>query len=304
VVGRALFAGLGGEIVVAVTRADALPSALAAARAEVLAIDAACSRFREDSELTRLNAAAGRPIPASPLLREALRVAVRAAHVTDGIVVPTVGRAVVEAGYDRDFKLLPRHQPAAPRRRPATGGWEEVAIDEVAGTVTVPPQVALDLGATAKALAADRAAAAGAERTGCGVLVAAAGDVATAGTPPPDGWVVAVAEHHADAPLAFVRVDSGGVATSGTTARTWWRGRRAMHHLIDPRTGRPARAWWRTVTVAAASCVDANIASTAAVVLGRRAPAWLAERGLAARLVDQHHRACLVGGWPQECAAA
>jgi thiamine biosynthesis lipoprotein len=73
-----------------------------------------------------------------------------------------------------------------------------------------------------------------------------------------------------------------------------------MHHIIDPGTGAPVESMWRTVSVAAATCVDANIASTAALVRGSSCVARLAESGLPARLVAQDGRVLRVAGWPAE----
>jgi thiamine biosynthesis lipoprotein len=95
-----------------------------------------------------------------------------------------------------------------------------------------------------------------------------------------------------------ITIASGGVATSSITVRSWRRGHEVMHHVIDPATGRPARGCWRTVSVAARSCVDANIASTAAIVFGERASSWLSSSGLPARLVTHDGRAIRVGAWP------
>jgi thiamine biosynthesis lipoprotein len=100
-----------------------------------------------------------------------------------------------------------------------------------------------------------------------------------------------------------VTIADGGLATSGITARRWSRGDRHLHHLIDPNTGAPAAGPWRTVTVAAGSCVDANIASTAAIVLGHDAPGWLLARGLPARLVDRAGGVHRCGAWPEEVPA-
>ena len=171
--------------------------------------------------------------------------------------------------------------------------------------VRVPSGVELDLGATAKALAADRSARAAHEAAGCGVLVSLGGDVAIAGDAPPGGWSVRIADDHAaalDAPGPAVALAGGGLASSGTTVRRWRSGDAELHHIVDPRTGRPAETPWRTVSVAAASCVDANVAGTAAVVLGDAAPAWLAERRLPARLVARGGGALCVAGWPEDAA--
>jgi thiamine biosynthesis lipoprotein len=164
----------------------------------------------------------------------------------------------------------------------------------------------LDVGATAKALATDRAAGRIAAALDCGVLVGLGGDIAVAGPVPPGGWRVLVADDHTQSDPASgqgVTINSGGLATSGTARRRWQRGGRVVHHIVDPRTGVPATGW-RTVTVAAGTCVDANTASTAAVVLGAAAPAWLAERRLPARLVADDGTVCPVAGWPADGAGA
>jgi thiamine biosynthesis lipoprotein len=262
----ATWPALGSSATVLVTEPQALQAARREVEEELAAIDLACSRFRDDSELSRLNAARGRPVKVSPLLLEAIRVALRAAALTDGAVDPTLGQALILAGYDRDFAALePRRGPLRAAR---VAGWRAVVLDEAGGMVTIPRGVKLDLGATAKALAADRAAAAAFAATGSGVLVSLGGDIAVAGSPPEGGWTVRVAEDHRDGPDApgqTVTIDSGGLATSSITVRRWGPG---AHHIIDPDTGKPARAWWRTACAAAASCVDANIATTTAIVRG------------------------------------
>ena len=188
------------------------------------------------------------------------------------------------------------------RVRPVPG-WERVTVDPARRTVHIEPGVELDLGATAKAWCADCAAIAAAAHTGGGVLVGLGGDLACAGAAPVDGWLVRVAEDHRasvdDPESQTVAITSGGMATSGTSVRRWARGDRAFHHIVDPQTGIPATDYWRTVSVAAASCADANIASTASVILGVRAPDWLARHGLAARLVRSDGQVTAVGGWPQ-----
>jgi thiamine biosynthesis lipoprotein len=299
----ATWPALGTTASVVVSDPGALPAARQAVEAELAALDLACSRFRDDSELSRLNAGAGRGICASPLLLEAVAVALRAAALTDGIVDPTIGEALVLAGYDRDFAEI----EAGPIRLAGwrVPGWRQVFVDLARGEVRVPHGVRLDLGATAKALGADRAAAAAAGvAPRVGVLVNLGGDIAVAGPPPAGGWLVRVADDHRappEAPSQTIAVASGGVATSSTTVRRWGAG---AHHIIDPRTGLPAESRWRTVSVAAATCVDANIASTAAIVLGGDALDWLAERHLPARLVDHGGDAWTVGHWPRERAAA
>jgi thiamine biosynthesis lipoprotein len=298
---------LGTSIVLEVVEPAALADARAAVERDLAAIDLACSRFRADSELTRVNAAAGRVVAVSGLLLEALELALRAAALTDGDVDPTVGRALELAGYDRDFSLLaaPAGQPVAPARVTARvrRGWRSVTLDRARGAVRVPRGIKLDLGATAKAWAADRAARAAASACGCGVLVGVGGDIAIAGCAPPAGWLLRVTDDHRsgpDAPGQTVRIHSGGVATSSTAVRRWSHAGHTMHHVIDPRTGAPVLDTWRTVSVAAASCADANIAATAALVRAAAAPVWLRERALPARLVDRAGRVTALAGWPAD----
>ena len=167
--------------------------------------------------------------------------------------------------------------------------------------------MALDLGATAKAHAADRAAASAARETGAGVLVSIGGDVAVAGPAPNGGWSVGIAHDHratGEAVATCIALHGGGVASSGTRVRRWRTAAGSMHHIVDPRTGRPATSPWATVSVAAATCLDANTASTAAVVFGESAPEWLAGRRLPARLAAEDGRVVFVGGWPRDRAAA
>jgi FAD:protein FMN transferase len=294
---------LGTTASVVVTDSRSLPPVVRAVEAELAALDLACSRFRDDSELSRLNARAGWAVHVSPLLFEAVELALRAAELTGGIVDPTVGEALVLAGYDRDFAELDgRPVKLVGRRVP---GWTKVLLDPARRAVRLPRGVRLDLGATAKALGADRAAVAAASGVpDVGLLVNLGGDIATAGPAPPGGWRVRVADDHraaADAPSQTIAIRSGGLATSSTTVRRWGAG---AHHIIDPRTGLPAVSRWRTVSVAAATCVDANIASTAAVVLGDDAPDWLSERALPARLVEHEGGVRSTAGWPLELVAA
>ena len=301
----ASFRALGTTAVVVVVDPDGLDAARVALEHELDAIDAACSRFRDDSELARVNASAGRTVRVGPLLLEALRVALHASDATGGIVSPTLGRSLRLAGYDRTFRLVALRDGAGFEARFEPVFPAGIELDEERPTVRVPAGVELDLGATAKALAADRGARAAHAAAGCGVLVALGGDVATAGGAPPGGWSVRITDDHAaplDANGPTVALAGGGLASSGTTVRRWRSGDEELHHIVDPRTGRPADTPWRTVSVAAASCVDANVASTAAVVLGEAAPAWLADRRLPARLVARDGGTVCVGGWPEEAA--
>jgi thiamine biosynthesis lipoprotein ApbE len=302
--GVADFRALGTGVRILVTEPALLATARAAVERELEMIDLACSRFRDDSELSRLNRSAGRRAGVSPVLAEALAAALRVARMTDGAVDPTVGRALRTVGYDRDFSALTTQEGPVRLVAAPVPGWQRVELDAVAGQVRVPAGVELDLGATAKALAADRATAAALRAMGHGgVLVALGGDITVLGTPPPGGWQVLVAEDHAaplDGPGPVVSITQGALATSSTTVRRWRRGQVELHHILDPATGLPARGRWRTVTVAAASCVDANAAATASVVWGEAALAWLQAHRLPARLVDRDGRVVTVAGWPSE----
>jgi thiamine biosynthesis lipoprotein ApbE len=309
---------------------------------DLAALDLACSRFRPDSELVAVGEAArgaAGPVTVrvSPLLAEAVEVSLRAAEVTDGDVDPTVGGVMAALGYDRDFAELrpatasmsvdhfvhpdvqndPRSSrnagaarvpgPAAVGVR-AIPGWRSVAVDVPAGNLTVPADVQLDLGATVKGWAADRSAAKIADRLGCGVLVSLGGDTAVAGPPPPAGWSIRVQdatmplEETPDGPSQVVSIRTGGLATSSTAARRWHHGGDVLHHILDPRTGLPAAPVWRTVSVAAATCADANTAATAAIIRGHRAPGWLTSLNLPARLVSQDGAVRTVAGWPSPLA--
>jgi thiamine biosynthesis lipoprotein len=299
----ATWQALGTGVAVAVTDAHALPAARRAVEIEVEAIDLACSRLRDDSELARVHAAGGAPVRVGPLLEEAVAVALDAARRTGGLVDLTVGAALIAAGYDRDFPALPEDGAARPPV-PASG-WRRVRLDRERATLQLPPGTLLDLGATAKALAADRAAAAAARAAAPhGVLVSLGGDVAVAGPPPDGGWPVGIADGHRDAEvLTTVAVHSGGLATSSTTQRRWRRGGADAHHIVDPGTGLPAAVVWRTVSVVARTCVEANTGATAAIVLGAAAPAWLERAGLPAYLVDRHGLVAGTCGWTPDAVA-
>lgn len=286
----------GGRAVVAVTDAGALEVALSVVHSLVEEVDRACSSFRADSELAALNRSAGQAMAVSPLLMEYLAAGLRAAELTDGDVDPTVGEVLVALGFgegpqpDR-FELL------------SVPGYRTVVLDPAAGTVRLGRGVRVDLGATAKALAADQAAAAAHEATGAGVLVSLGGDLSTAGPGPDGGWRVRVTDDHRsdiDAAGQWISLSSGGLATSSTTVRNRRHGDETVHHLIDPATARPARARFRTVSVAAASCLDANMASTAAVVRGERGASWLEALRLPSRLVELDGRVRHLAGWPGE----
>jgi len=302
--GSARWRALGTLVQLVVTDPRSVAEARRLLTADLAEVDAACSRFRADSEILALRSAGGRPVRISPLLAEAIAVALRAARLTDGDVDPTVGAAMSAIGYDRDFEHIQRSGLPLVLTVRAVPGWREVHLE--GQSLTMPAGVELDLGATAKAWAADRSATRICERLGCGVLVSLGGDTAVAGPAPEGGWRIRVQdvtgspEDPPAGPYALIAIRDGGLATSSTAARRWQRGGDVLHHILDPRTGRPAEPVWRTVSVAAATCADANTASTAAVIRGRRALGWLAQLGLPARLVDATGAVFTVAGWPDQ----
>lgn len=294
-----------------VTDPDRVGAARAIADEVLTEVELACSRFRADSEVSQLARLAQvaadtgqREVvrTVSSMLRDLLGEALLAAERTDGAVDPTVGRAMEAIGYDRDLSLVQSVDGgplrAVVRRVP---GWRSLHLD--GDQVRVPAGVSLDLGATAKAVACDRVASRVAHELGTGALVSLGGDVATAGPAPDGGWQVLVQDTPDDPAAHLALTRDAAVATSSTVRRTWHRAGRTLHHVVDPTTGQPVERTWRSVSVVAPSCVEANTLSTAALVKGEHAAAWLHGRGRPARLVSATGRVVLVGGWPQEGSA-
>ncbi|HEV2030214.1 MAG TPA: FAD:protein FMN transferase [Candidatus Dormibacteraeota bacterium] len=297
---------LGGSVRVIVSRPTDLGRAKAAVDKVLRAIDLAASRFREDSELSRLNAMPEQEVVVSRLLAQAIAAALRGARLSGGAVDPTIGSAVRLAGYDADFASVPVDGGELKLTATTVPGWQAVQFGEASRTVRIPTGVQLDLGATAKALASDLAAAAAIKACGGGgVLVSLGGDIAVAGEAPAEGWLIQTSEDSGAAIAEgeeTVSIRTGGIATSSTTVRRWMRGGTILHHIIDPATGLPADSCWRTASVIAATCVDANIASTAAIVMGLKAVPWLEANRLPGRLVDLDGSVHRAAGWPSPAA--
>lgn len=301
--------------------ADSLTGVLAVVDDELASLDEQASRFRDDSEISVLHAAGAGSYRISDGLADAIRTALAAAAWTAGRCDPTVGGALIRIGYDRDFAAIEANDAPLSQDSGAAADWQAIRLR--GNELTMPAGVLVDLGATAKGLGADRAAAAAYASAGDGgVLVSLGGDLAVAGRPPAGGWPVLIADEHrqvrgarnlarraagdgqpggtADPAIAQqVRLSRGGLATSSSTCRRWVRAGRVMHHIVDPGTGMPAAGPWRTVTVAAASCAEANAAATAAIVAGEAAPGWLADHGLPARLITHDGQITRTGGWPE-----
>ncbi|MCW2755842.1 MAG: rane-associated lipoprotein involved in thiamine biosynthesis [Marmoricola sp.] len=277
------------------------PALLASARRMVeeylAAVDVAASRFRPDSEISALARSRVTTHTVSPLLGTLVAVALEAADATDGAVDPTLGTVLTQLGYGAgglDVPDLEQPRPQITSQRYAT--WRDVALD--GDRLVMPAGTILDLGATAKAYAADHCAVMIARDLRCGVLLSLGGDLRVAGPEPEDGWNVLVKDGDDEPSSQILLSGAQAVATSSTLHRTWYRNGQLMHHVIDPLTGTPAAPFWRTVSVAASSCLLANTLSTQAIVVGHPAVAILEGQGVAARLVDADRHVQLIGGWP------
>jgi len=242
------------------------------------------SRFVESSELNRVNAAPHGVTVLSEELASMLSLALDAARATGGLVTPAVGGAVLAAGYDRDSSLLsPDGEPVEPAAVP---DLDAISLRGRILLRSVP--VTLDLNGVVKGKTVDDAL----ELLGTG-WVSAGGDLAT--THP-----IVVGLPGGDT----VTLDRGGLATSSVTTRTWLRGGERQHHLIDPATGASADAHWRDVTVSAPTCLVADIAAKAALLLGEHGPSWLDRRGLAGRFVDRDGSIVTNKGWTSSVSGA
>jgi thiamine biosynthesis lipoprotein len=294
---------IGTTAIVSVTESNMADKAERVLRDELVAIDRACSRFRPDSELWGLHQANGAPVKVSALLFDAVAVACDVAQRTGGAVDPTVGVAIETLGYDRDFDELDADGTELVEPSQPAPGWWQVELDARLRTVRVPAGTHLDLGASAKAFVADRAAQRIAHALHTGALVSIGGDVATAGGAPEGGWAIGIAADSSSSVNdvdQVVSIDRGAIATSSTSIRTWQRGHRRLHHIIDPATGECVPAHWTLVSISGDSCVDANAASTAAIVWGELAVPKLREFGLPGRLVRHDGLTITVNGWPAD----
>lgn len=290
--GELRFAAMGTEVLV-LTQGHVPPGALDAVR-ELFAIrEASLSRFRPESELSRLNRVAGRPVTVSPLLLATLETSLAAAAATGGAFDPTLGRQMAANGYDRPFGL-PRGVTVLgmPPSGPG-GGWRRIALDRSRRTVTLPLGIALDVGGIAKGMTVDAAAALLGER-GVDALVSAGGDMRVAGA---TEWQVMLTE--TPEPMQ-ITLSQGALATSSSVRRNWMLDGTRRHHLLDPRTGAPADSGLRSVSVAAGTCAQAEVAAKAGFVLGPVAGhAFLEGLGLAGLMTPTAGPPIPVGAWPR-----
>jgi thiamine biosynthesis lipoprotein len=273
----------------------------ALARRILNTIDLACSRFRADSDLSAVNAAAGDWVRVNPLLVAAVDVALEAAGRTHGLVDPTLGRRLVELGYDRDLtEAAGSTDPTAVPAPVPFQAWRQVRTDP-RGAIRIPAGVSLDLGATGKAFAADLIASQVARDIGTDLIISVGGDVAIGAVEPdasPHSWLAEVAETPTATVDERLILEHGGLATSGVLNRRWRSGHHVVHHVLDPRTGTSVTGGWRTVSVIGPDCTTANTASTAALVMGPGAESWLTGQNLAARLVTEDGDVIRTAGWP------
>ena len=216
------FRAIGTTATVVVPEPGAADEAEQLLACELAAFDLACSRFHPDSELESVHANAGHAVTVSRLLFEALSVACDVAERTGGAVDPTIGNAIAALGYDADLAEVQSRPPASPQALGPVAGYRHVQRDPRYRTVRIPRGVRLDLGSSAKALAADRAAARIAARIGTGALVSLGGDVAVAGPPPAGGWAIGIAR---ESSTPAERVDR------------WWPSRRVAWPAPPLRSG-------------------------------------------------------------------
>jgi thiamine biosynthesis lipoprotein len=261
-------------VIVADARVADAAGAAAQARRRLLEWHSQFSRFRSDSELTRLNGAPEDTVAVSPMMRRVVEAAVRAAHATDGLVDPTLLTEIERAGYDSHFEgdgmplavalaLAPDRAPGGPSRNP---NWKLVRTDRRAGTVTRPPGVRIDPGGIAKGVFADELASL---LTGYGAFVVDCGGDMRLGGRLGLAREVHVASPFDDSILHTFTVASGGVATSGVGRRSWLdRDGHPAHHLLDPATGRSAFTGVVQVTALAPTATEAEALSKAALLSG------------------------------------
>jgi len=249
--------------------------------------DARFSRFRPSSELSRVNAL---PLGLTLVSGESasmLSLSLDAARATDGLVTPAVGGAIVAAGYDRDFDRLPPDVGAVVSA--AVPSWQSISVH--GGGLLRTDTVQLDLNGVVKGKTVDDA-------------------LELAGT----GWVSAGGDVAAIEPVVVglpgggsIALHGGGLATSSVARRRWLADGVPQNHLIDPRTGCPTTSPWRAVSVAASSCLIADVAAKAALLLGPAGPAWLDERKLAGRFVSHAGAVTRNDSWsaraPEQVAA-
>jgi len=261
------FRAMGTDVTVLVL--DGPSDAGARAAGAIERLEEQWSRFRPTSELCALNASAGAPVMVAPELFALIDRAVRAWRDTSGRYDPTVLPAVIAAGYDRDFDAVAA-DGAGPATEPTPApGCAAIELDPRLHAITLPAGVALDLGGIGKGYAVDLVARKLVESGARGALVNLGGDLRAIGAAPePHGWVVAVDDPLATGTTGMLALTEGAIATSTRLKRAWERDGHALHHLIDPRTGRPAASGLASVTVVSGEAWRAEVLAKAAFIAG------------------------------------
>ena len=280
----------------------------AVARLEEL--EARWSRFRPDSEISRLNERPGVPVVVSPDTYQLIERALDGWRLTAGRFDPTLLRELRAAGYDRSFELLPSSnvQGGAPSHRmtapsapplPSRSGAEQIRLDPIVGTVWLGPGVEIDPGGIGKGLAADLVVGLVLAEGARGALVNVGGDLRAEGVAPEgDGWVVAIADpNDADRVVGTIAIDAGAVASTWRTKRAWTApDGTPRHHLIDPATGLPAASGLAGVTVITGQAWQAEVLAKAAFLAGPvDGAALLASHNAAGLLIADDGRVARIG---------
>ena len=283
---------------------DPSPGAASWLERRLETLESRWSRFRADSELSRLNEAFGEPVAVSRDTVTLLECMVRGRRLTGGAFDPAMLRAIVTAGYPGG--AVPTADDSTVALSLPTG-VDSVSVDRRRGLVVSPPGLALDAGGIGKGLAADLVVDGLLRRGTAGALVSVGGDLAAGGSAPgTDGWAVVIEDpFDRNGSLATFTIDRGGVATSSTRSRTWWVEGQERHHVLDPVTRRPTHGSVAAVTVVAPSGWLAEVHAKAAMMgdVGS-AVAYLEDRGLDGSVTGRDGRHVLVGrlaSTPPEC---
>lgn len=269
-------------------------------------LEARWSRFREDSEVSRINRAAGQPVAVSPETVFLVRRAIDAWRLSAGFVDCTELHQVVAAGYDRSFELLPRDRPAPAASAHPLQLDGPADVEVTGGSVTIPATAGFDPGGIGKGLAADLVSAELLHDGADGVCVNVGGDLRVRGVGPDGaGWTIAIDHPHRNEPLALVGLTHGAVATSTTLCRSWRIAGRRAHHLIDPRTGRPSDSGVELASVIAAEGWQAEALAKAVLIRGGPYPFDLIDgSGADALVVDDGGVVTVSSGFPRYCGDA
>jgi FAD:protein FMN transferase len=295
---RSLFRAMGTTISLLVPAAD-LNRGEEIVRALFFDWEQALSRFLPESGLSQLNRMAGSPVIVEELLFAVMDRALAAARATDGLYDPTLLNQLKQLGYDRTFDALPAEQPATRHQATPGGRWRDIQINSALRLVKLPAGVGVDFGGIAKGMAVDAVLEQLRQHGLQMALVNAGGDLAVLGVPALERqWPIEV---EGKTRSWVIPLKLGALATSGVSRRHWRQGGHERHHLLDPRTGLPAQSGLWSVTVAADSCEQAEVAAKVAYLLGEeRGGEFLRRHDLSGLLVREDGSWSATGSWPGE----